>query len=347
MVVSAVLVSGALVLAGDHPFAGPAPLPGPPVDAPRVVVALGDSTVSGEGAGAYEPGTNGEDGDWCHRSTNAFVHRLGIPGIDGTINLACSGAPAAQIGLGDVAQYTEPSQAARLAEIAADNRVVAVIVAAGANDDPGFSHVLDACVQAWFSRNQPGCGSSVGPDWRHRVGAMVPKVVRALDDVRTVLTGVGYRSTDYQLVLQSYAAPIGPDVAEGLQDLSGCPFRSEDLRWVRDAAVPVLTDGVRRAAREAGARFLDLSRAGVGHEACSAGAEVNREWFQRIAVRWSDLQHEERASHALQESFHPNANGHAQFARCLAEFLSTTDRAAACLAGDDGNLHAATSVGRQ
>jgi lysophospholipase L1-like esterase len=343
LVVLAVMV-GLVALSGDQWFPGPTPLPGPQVDSPRVVVALGDSTVSGEGAGAYEKGTDGEGGDWCHRSTQASVHKLAATGVDGTINLACSGAPSAQVGLGKVTQYTEPSQAARLAKIAQGSRVVAVVVASGANDDPGFSHVLDQCVQAWFNRARPGCGATIGTDWQRRVDAMVPKLARALEDVRSALKAVGYRPEDYQLIVQSYAAPVGPDVADGLQDLSGCPFRTDDLRWVRDAAVPALTTGLRQAAGAAGARFLDLSRAGVGREACSS-SEVNNEWFRRLAVQWSDLHNDERATHALQESFHPNANGHAQFGRCLGEFLNTIDRAAACLAGSDGNLHAATTVG--
>src|SRR2546429_432397 len=167
-----VVVAAVVGLSGDHPFAGPTPLPGPPVESPRVVVALGDSTISGEGAGDYEHGTNGEKGDWCHRSSDASVHKLDTAGVDGTINLACSGAPAEQVGLGKVTQYTEPSQAQRLAGIAATNRVVAVVVAAGANDDPGFSHVLDQCVQAWFTRDKPGCGDAVGDDWQRRVDAM-------------------------------------------------------------------------------------------------------------------------------------------------------------------------------
>ena len=62
-------------------------------------------------------------------------------------------------------------------------------------------------------------------------------------------------------------------------------------------------------------------------------------------MQWADLNSDERATHALQESFHPNAAGHAQFGRCLGEFLTTTDRAAACLPGSDGNLHSATTIG--
>lgn len=336
------LLASALVLAGDHRFPLPRPLPGPPQDAQQVVVAMGDSTISGEGAGDYQAGTDGEDGNWCHRSANASVHELVLPQVDRTINLACSGAPSAQVGLGDVEQYTEPSQAQRLARIAANDRVIAVVVASGANDDPAFSHVLNDCVQAWIVNNR-SCAAAVGKDWQRRVDAMVPKLTRALRDIRTVMRNAGYQRTDYDLVVQSYATPIGTKIVSGLQDLSGCPFRTEDLRWVQYDAVPVLTDGVREAAAEVDARFLDLSSSGTGHEACSA-RDASQEWFRRLSVQWTDLDQDERARHALQESFHPNALGHKQVGGCLAEFLNTVDRAATCLPGTDGNLHAAPSL---
>jgi lysophospholipase L1-like esterase len=339
------VAAGVVTLVGDSRFDAPAGLAGPPVSSPRVVVALGDSTIAGEGAGDYEAGTDGEGGNWCHRSAKASVHQIKTVGVEKTINLACSGAPTAQVGLGQAKQYTEPSQAARLTAVATQNRVVAVVVAAGANDEPAFSHVLDECVNAWLDRGRPTCSNMAGKAWQTRVDAMVPKLVRALTDVRHALTAAGYRPTDYQLILQSYAAPVGPDVAAGLQDLSGCPLRSEDLRWVRDQAVPTITAGLRRAAREANARFLDLSRAGIGREACSSNNDANREWFRRLAIQWNDLHSDERATHALQESFHPNANGYAQFGRCLGEFLNTPDRSAACLPGADGNLHAAATFG--
>ena len=329
------LVGSFLVIGGpDDP-----PAPRPPDGAPRVVVAMGDSTVSGEGAGDYEEGTDGEDGDWCHRSANASIHHTGLTDVVEAVNLACSGAPSAQVGLGDTEQYTEGSQAQRLRAIARDKRVVAIQVAVGANDDPGFSHVLDGCVQAWFDRGKPGCATA-NDDWQSKVDKMVPKATRALADIRSVMLDAGYQPTDYALVLQSYAAPVAPGARPELLNLNGCPLRAEDLRWVSETAVPVITEGVRRLAREADARFLDLSRAGVGREACSR-TDPGQEWFARLAVRWSDLQDDDRAGHALQESFHPNAAGHAEFGRCLGEFLRTTDRAAACLPGADGRLHPA------
>lgn len=342
LVLFCALVVAALGLAGDQVFPAPRPLPGPPEDAPLVVVAMGDSTISGEGAGDYERGTNGEKGDWCHRSPHASIFHVKLPDVTKAYNLACSGAPSAQVGLGDVKQYTEISQSVQLARIATRNRVTAIVVASGANDDPSFSHVLDSCVQAWIGKEKP-CSDTVGPQWERRIDRMIPKLTKALRDIRTVMRNAGYSHSDYELVVQSYAAPVGPKVARGLQDLSGCPFLSKDLEWVQRDAVPVLTAGVRTAASRAGVRFLDLSRAGLGREACTSEKDPDREWFRRLAVQWNDLQHDERATHALQESFHPNAAGHQQFGQCLTEFLTTSDRAAACLPDRDGNLHAAKS----
>lgn len=343
LVLFCALVVATLGLAGDNVFPAPRPLPGPPEDAPVVVVAMGDSTISGEGAGDYERGTNGEKGDWCHRSPNASIFHVKLPDVTKAYNLACSGAPSAQVGLGNVKQYTEISQAKQLARIATRNRVAAIVVASGANDDPSFSHVLDSCVQAWIGKEKP-CSDTVGPQWERRIDRMIPKLTKALRDIQTVMRNAGYSRSDYELVVQSYAAPVGPKVAKGLQDLSGCPFLSKDLRWVQRDAVPVLTAGVRTAASRAGVRFLDLSRAGLGREACTSERDPDREWFRRLAVQWNDLQKDERATHALQESFHPNAAGHKQFGQCLTEFLTTADRAAACLPDRDGNLHAATST---
>ena len=49
------------------------------------------------------------------------------------------------------------------------------------------------------------------------------------------------------------------------------------------------------------------------------------EWFTRLTLRLSDFGQLDRATHALQESFHPNSAGHAEFARCLTEFLAAGD----------------------
>ncbi|MBB5956936.1 lysophospholipase L1-like esterase [Saccharothrix tamanrassetensis] len=323
-----------LLMVADSPFPDP---PGPGPDAPTAMVAMGDSTMSGEGAGSYEPGTDGENDNWCHRSRNASIHHTRVAGIDKVFNLACSGANAEQVGLTDQVRNTEGSQARQLARIAREYRVTTIVVAVGANDDPRFSDVLGTCLQAWFQR-RTDCSQALTEDWRGRVDRMVPKVESALRDIRQVLRDEGYTPRSYTLVLQSYASPVSPDLPFDLQNLAGCPLRTGDLRWVRDNAVGELSSGLRKAAAAVGTRFLDLSRAGDKHEACAGGGNPDSEWFTRLTVDFDGLRDEARARHALQESFHPNARGHEQFGRCMSAFLSTTARTASCVPDRSGNL---------
>ena len=84
-----------------------AALPSPAAAAlPTAAVAMGDSFISGEGAGAYNPvvdvsGTArafpgwsapNTDAFFCHRSANASLQRATLAGIQDRFNLACSGA---------------------------------------------------------------------------------------------------------------------------------------------------------------------------------------------------------------------------------------------------------------
>ncbi|RJQ87717.1 GDSL-type esterase/lipase family protein [Amycolatopsis panacis] len=335
------LLIASFVLFGAESLRGrPQPRQGPPGTGPLTVVALGDSTVSGEGAGDYTPDTDGRNGDWCHRSPNAFVQKVRIPGVTARVNLACSGAPSAQVALGGADQWGERSQAARLAEVVKNHRVSVVVIGVGANDDPKFSAQVNTCFQAWFSSGPAGCNVPLRETWKSKVDAMVPKVVNAVGDVKKVLAQAGYVPSDYQLVLQSYAAPVGPGIPADLQSLNGCPFRTDDLDWIAGPGISTLSTGLRQVATQSGARFLDLAQAGKQHEACSGGADQAKEWFTRLTLHLDDLTHLDRATHALQESFHPNAAGHAAIAGCLSEFLATRDAAAACVDGPGDTLNA-------
>ncbi|TDU02142.1 hypothetical protein EDD99_0528 [Streptomyces sp. 846.5] len=64
------------------------------------IVAMGDSAISGEGAGtdtndAYVTGTDTPT-DYCHRSTKSEIFETGLSGVT-PINLACSGAQTGDI----------------------------------------------------------------------------------------------------------------------------------------------------------------------------------------------------------------------------------------------------------
>ncbi|WP_026152544.1 GDSL-type esterase/lipase family protein [Actinopolyspora halophila] len=325
-----------VLLVSDRPVPVP---PQPEPDLPRAVVTLGDSTLSGEGAGNYVPGTDGRNGNWCHRSPGAVVHQLSLPADVERINLACSGARASQVGLDPRGSPPDGSQARQLAELTERYRITDVVVAVGANDDPDFVGVLNSCVNAWVGQQEGGCSKRLREQWPHRVDEMRPKVSEALSDIRSVMRRAGYTRGDYSLVLQSYASPVGPDIRSDLQNLSGCPLLSSDVRWVRHTAVPQLSEGLREVARQNGAAFLDLSRAGYGHEACTdSSPPADSEWFQRLSVDWKALEHEERAPHAMQESFHPNTRGYERIAECLSEFLDGHRNTARCVPNGQGGV---------
>src|SRR3954462_9858412 len=85
---------------------------------PTGIVALGDSAASGESAGDYEPGTD-QPGDFCHRSSHALIHMTSIPGIETTLDLACSAPRRTNLSAGGRGQNGEPAQSATLAAAAA------------------------------------------------------------------------------------------------------------------------------------------------------------------------------------------------------------------------------------
>lgn len=310
-------------------------------DRPTAIVSLGDSAISGEGAGSYEAGTNGENGNWCHRSNNALVHKTAV--ASRTINLACSGADSANVSLADTTHYTEGSQSRRLIAVAQQYRVTTVIVQIGANDEPAFADTLLDCIAEWFNPFGSGCRSSLRTEWPQRLNAMAPRVVAALADVRSAMSQAGYANGSYNLVLASYASPLTERMDATLHGPQGCPFKLADAKYGRTEAVPQFSEALRGAAANAGAKFLDFSRATEGHEACSGYGNSSTEWQNRITVdpwAWVTGGLDAIGIHMAQQSFHPNAKGHAQLGRCVTEFLNSGAGAAKCLIGTDGNVHA-------
>ncbi|WP_433272054.1 GDSL-type esterase/lipase family protein [Actinosynnema sp. CS-041913] len=305
------------------------------------VVSLGDSAMSGEGAGSYEPGTEGENGNWCHRSTRSMVHRTQL--AHRTFNLACSGADSANVSLADTVHYTEGSQARRLIDLARQYRVTTVLVQVGANDDPQFADTMVDCVAAWVNPFGPSCRSKLTAEWPARLAAMAPKVEQAVRDARSAMSQAGYVPAAYSLVLTSYASPVTEKMDKLLHGPQGCPLRLADAGYGRTVAVPQLSEALRGVATRTGARFLDLSRATESREACSKGGSSTDEWQRRLTVDPYALVNgglDAIGLHLAQQSFHPNAAAHAQLGRCVTQFVSGGAASARCLEGADGNLHA-------
>ncbi|WP_194905006.1 hypothetical protein [Catenulispora rubra] len=121
---------------------------------PAAIVAMGDSAISGEGAGTdtgddYVAGTDGP-GDYCHRSTKSEIFDTGLSGLT-PFDVACSGAQTGDVaslpqysavtgsGGGD---YGEPKQDTQLAAIAKTDSVKMVVLTIGANDDFDFTGIV-------------------------------------------------------------------------------------------------------------------------------------------------------------------------------------------------------------
>ena len=322
-------------------LAGPLP-PAPAVDArAAAVVALGDSAAAGDGAGDYEPGTRGEGGDWCHRSPHAYVHRTGLPG--GSVNLACSGAEAADVGFGAPGHHTEGSQAARLGALAREHRVTTVLLQVGANDEIDLNGAGVACIRAHLDPVEPPCRATLGPLVADRAAATARRVSAALADVRAALAQAGYRRGDYAVVLASYAAPVTERMVR-FAAARGCPWGRADAGWGRTALFPALAAALRGVAEHDGARFLDLVRATEGREACSRSPRGS-EWQRRLTVDPEVFVHgspHEAVRHLAQESFHPTAAAHAGIGRCVGEFVRSGAARGACVAGADGRVRVET-----
>ncbi|MGW1889724.1 ricin-type beta-trefoil lectin domain protein [Streptomyces sp. NPDC002004] len=297
----------------------------PLADRRTSLISLGDSEISGEGVGTYEPGTNGPD-NWCHRSPDSAIHRTGIP-ADETYNVACSGAYTGNIRIGGTKQYAdELVQSDSLAIKARNTRIKMVLLVAGANDDLQFGPVMTDCVTRWFTL-QGACESKYQPGWQARVDGLVPKVEATVADLKTVMRQAGYADDDYKLVVMGYPSPIGPDIYDNPnypgKIPGGCTGYDSDAAWGRNTAVPAFERGMRKAAEESGAVFLDDSRLFHGHEVCMEDA-----WARGL---WVDLSNPfPPDSNSVRQSFHPDYRGHGAFASCLTQIYNSDYREAGC-----------------
>lgn len=286
---------------------------------------LGDSEISGEGVGTYEPGTNGPD-NWCHRSPDAAIHRTGIP-ADLTFNVSCSGAYTGNIRIGGSRQYTdELVQSDSLAIKARNTRIKMVVLVAGANDDLQFGPVMTDCVTRYLLSQGP-CEPKYAPGWRARVDALVPKVEQSVLDLKSVMRDAGYADGDYRLVVMGYPSPIGPDFRDnpdfsGKLACGGLGYDSDTV-WGRNTAVPAFERGMRKAAADTGAVYLDNSRLFHGHEVCMEDTWARGAYIDLSKPGLPD-------ENSLRQSFHPNARGHAAFASCLTQLYDSGAREASC-----------------
>ena len=274
--------------------------------APRWIVTLGDSAISGE-AGRWAGNTNmdswridtGADAYYdnasdsaetipgCHRSKAAEAH---IGGDMMSLNLACSGART-YTQTGDpfkpgLDRYQGPegvSQVIALEQFAATHDVDAVTILIGANNF-GFADIVQACVTNWLTspswwKNYCSDDSSITSRFTaSAVAARTTEVAGAISNVAEAMTNAGYTADQYTLIIQTYWSPIprgsGFRYAEtgwSRQDTGGCGVWNRDADWANDVAVTsmnkALTDGVVQSG-VTNYVVMDMSQSMNGHRLC-------------------------------------------------------------------------------
>ncbi|MFF5971160.1 GDSL-type esterase/lipase family protein [Streptomyces sp. NPDC012769] len=340
-----------LCLAAALSALAPSPAAASPGSGPTAVVAMGDSYISGE-AGRWQGNSlttsgsrNGTDRAWtgsaydpsrvygstaangCHRSDTAEVKSAG-PIASALVNLACSGATTDNVFRsthGGVAYKGEAPQADQLASVAATHDVKLIALSIGGND-LGFADIITTCATdyiVWYSY----CHDDQQAEVDAKIDGVMADVGKAIDEIRAVMTGAGYASGDYRIVLQSYPSPI-PRATENRYSESGwsrtntggCPFWDKDSDWARDSLVPQIANRLKGVAAAKGAQFMDLRDMLQGREVCAKASKqvsatvpasaATSEW-----ARWID---QNQTQGPLQENMHPNAYGQAALGRCLA-----------------------------
>jgi lysophospholipase L1-like esterase len=242
---------------------------------PQRYVALGDSYASGEGLSPFEA-----DSGECHRSPSAYP-RLVAAGVGGPqlSFLACTGATVSDVlGAGQLG--------------AMDPKADLVTVTVGGND-AGFVPVVGSCVievapcsshDAAVRASLAGLGDTLEAAYR-RIRARAPGAR---------LLVVGYP--------QVVADPANVDFATCpavASPLPGLRIDAADATWLREKGAE-LSDVVRRAAKAAGATYVDVAPAFAGHEACTADP-----WLTGVVLV------------DLKSSFHPTLAGQAELARLV------------------------------
>jgi lysophospholipase L1-like esterase len=212
---------------------------------PTAAVALGDSFVSGEGAGNYQPvvddsGTAQGFPGWsaansnayfCHRSANASVFAASLPGIQQRFNLACSGAQPADIAAPASARpegRTVASQLDQLRAVAQSYDIDVVLVGLGSNNTQfTFGDVATLCANRFIADAWTGWWEF----WAYLKGEVPQRPCTASDlatgaevaaatvettaALRQILDTLDQVDADgsHQVILQTYTNPLPPELA--------------------------------------------------------------------------------------------------------------------------------------
>lgn len=301
------------------------PRPVPPEDALRptpdepTLVALGDSYMSGEGAGSYFRGTNVWGKNECRRAPTAYAHRIVTEqpksGFTKLAFYACSGAKTKHIRgppqykgepLDDGTPDKGATQIAQLRSLVQDPRVdvKAVVVSIGGND-ARFSTIGAACVA-------PRSCVERGTEWLAGLRKVATDVAATYRDI------IGVVDDDVRVIAVPYPVPLSRESCDD-------SLLEDDEHRFLHGFVGELNRAVEWAAHDTGAEYLDtIPGAFTGTEKlriCDAPADEIGVHFIALKPLEGVRDQASNPGNPLHNSLHPNERGHERMAKVVTDWL--------------------------
>ncbi len=353
------------------------------------VVSLGDSYISGE-AGRWAGNTN-ESSSWidalgetayydnsghtaelipgCHRSQSAEVYIGG--GVDGE-NLACSGAKTSSFtaeggdfkpGLDFYNSGGHEGQALMLEKFAKTHNVKLVAISIGGNNY-NFASIVQTCIEdflftpEWWPTYCKEETSVLENFTSSNITTQTNAIKGGIENVAKAMTGAGYTSSKYTILMQDYPSPIpngsGFRYSQSgytRQEVGGCGFWNEDANWANSYALPTIDESVFHAAEKTGLtniKQMQLSSAFNGRRLCEKGVGLLEEegltsWKQSGAVDKTEWINQVRTAstifgpYEIQEDLHPNYWAQLALRNCLTQaYNSGTPKGGTCTISGTG-----------
>nr|WP_260611459.1 hypothetical protein [Streptomyces sp. WAC04770] len=302
------------------------PLPGKPK---HMVVAMGDSYISGEGAGAYSRESDRDHGetDWnaCRRSDNSWPRKILLPGQSTSLgelsdnksdrvdflDVSCSGAKTSQLTSGDptpwgrMGNYHEKSQIDS-GVLSPDTTLVMLTI--GGNDGDNFTNAVTNCYIV---------GVCDPADYTGRVDQAVADTGWLIDEIALV-------APNAQIVLMGYPRLVSDEQCVAA-DFDALNQLADYVRDKQKAKVAELNKAGTKVA------FADPIPAFRGHGICDSD-----EWIHRVVAGPNgdgDFHDGDPANQvpclpwpgenicASLESFHPKNAGTTGYARVMEQVL--------------------------
>ena len=359
---------------------------------PTAAVAVGDSFVSGEGAGNYQAVVDrsgiaqgyqdfsapNDNAYFCHRSANAEINVAELAGINTRFNIACSGGIAADIASPSSERTggrNVDAQLTQLRAIGETHDIDLVLIGLGANE-LDFTPISKLCIgnfltdaftgwwEPWIniwaphSTTKGTCGRGDFPN-ASAVAEAEAELASTVREILDVLDEIDADGT-HRVVIQDYVNPMPQEFHRNFHEqngrrdtrdkfralareryAAGCPIHRGALPLAHDLSEDLGTivenvhDQMLREYPGADLVYLNVQKAFDGARLCETAASPTGALHtptRAVTSQDGHVQHtlegnkldvkklfENCMTHfqRCQETWHPNAAGHAVLGQCL------------------------------